>query len=610
MIVHDIVEALAQDVRSGKATPGTNAYKVGAYYDACMDTLTIEALGTKPIEATMARIAAIHSAADLPAALADLHRIQRLAPFGVSATLDLKNSSRMIVSVGPSSPLTLTLPTRNYYLSTAAPMQQLRDSLVAHVARVFQLSGESATDAAAHAKTVLTIETKFAQAMTDNVAMRNVDATYHLMSMAQVDSLTPHFKWEPFLRVQGAPTVTEINVEQPEFFRTMDEFLTSIPIEDWKAFLRWRLLDGLSRFTLPKRYAEEDFAFRTLLTGQREPQARWRSCTTATTSPSALGDAVGQAYIERTFPPAAKARVQGLVDEMIAVLHDQIQQLDWMRDATKQQALRKLAAFTSMTGYPDQWRDYSGLEVKRGEYQGNTDRWLAWSQTVTLAKVGKPVDKTEWWINTFTVDAFARPDRNLIVFPAGILQPPFFDPSADDAVNYGAIGATIGHELSHHFDDQGRRFDAQGNLTDWWTAADAEQYNVQAQRLVDQFNAYTVVDSTTHVNGMLTLSENIADLAGLKIAYLALERSLAKNGRPPLIDGFTPEQRFFLGYAQILRTLQRDEAAKVQVSLDEHAPPKWRVNGSLSNMPEFKAAWGCKDGDPMVRPEALRARIW
>jgi putative endopeptidase len=603
-IVREMVEKADRDMKAGTVTPGTNTYKVGAYFDACMDTMAIEALGTKPIEASMARIARIRSAADLPAALADLERSDGLAPFGVGAGPDLKNSNRLIANAGQGG---LTLPERNYYLSPDSSMRRFRDSLLAHVTRTFQLYGESEAEAKAHAQTVLAVETKFADASMDIVTRRDPTAVYHLMTVAQFDSLTPHFKWESFMAAQGAPAVKEINVAQPDFFKAMDGFVTSIPVDDWKTLLRWRLLNRTSA-SLPKRFADENFSFNKLFTGQRERVPRWKKCVNATTG--VLGEAVGQSYVDTAFGPAAKARAKAIVDNMVAVLGDRIQQLDWMSDSTKTEAHTKLASFTRKIGYPDKWRDYSKLDAKRGEYLANQRRGTAWSIATEWAKVGKPVDKSEWAMNAFEVNAYYNPIWNEIVFPAGILRPPFFNPDADDAVNYGAMGAVIGHEMSHGFDDQGRRFDAQGNLRDWWTKADADKYNAQAQRVVDQFNAYTVVDSSTHVNGKLTLGENIGDLGGLKIAYLAMERSMAEKGRPANIDGFTPEQRFFLGWAQAWRTLQRDEATKRQVNTDPHAPAKWRVNGPLSNMPEFAKAWGCKEGDAMVRPEALRARIW
>ena len=603
-VVHDIIEGAVKEMRSGAAKPGSNAYKIGAYYDACMDTTAIESLGVQPIEASMARIARIRTSADLPQALADLEHSDGLAPFGVGASADLKNSNRIIASAGQGG---LTMGERNYYVSTDTAMQRLRDSLVAHVVRTFELYGESPTDAQAHARTVLALETKIADASMDIVTRRNPSAVYHLMTIAQFDSITPHLSWESFLAAQGAPAVTEINVAQPDFFRAIDGMLTSVPVEDWKTLLRWRLLSAASP-SLPKRFADESFAFNKLFTGQRERLPRWKSCTARTTG--VLGEAVGQAYVDKEFSPAAKARAQAIVGNMVEVLGERIRQLDWMSDSTKQQALVKLSAFTRKIGYPDKWKDYTQLEVRRGAYFENQRLATAFGTARNWAKVGKPVDKTEWGMTPFEVNAYYNPTWNEIVFPAGILQPPFFDPRADDAVNYGAMGAVIGHEMSHGFDDQGRRFDAQGNLRDWWTKSDADKYNAQAQRVVDQFSAYTIVDSATHVNGKLTLGENIGDLGGLKIAYLAMEKALAKKGRPAKIDGFTPEQRFFLGWAQAWRTLQRDEAAKSQVNRDPHAPAKWRVNGPLSNMPEFAKAWGCKDGDAMVRPEPLRARIW
>ncbi len=604
LVVHDVIEAARKSVAAGGAKPGANTFRIGAYYDACMDTTTMESLGTKPIDASMARIARIQTSADLPQALADLEHSDGLAPFGVSPGPDLKNSNRIIANAGQGG---LTMGERSYYVSADTAMKRFRDSLVVHIARTFQLYGENAADAQAHAKTVLDIETKFAEASMDIVTRRNPSAVYHLMSVAQFDSITPHIKWESFLATQGAPAVAEVNVQQPDFFKAMDGFITSIPVEDWKTLLRWRLLNTASA-SLSSRYRDESFAFNKLFTGQRERLPRWKSCTSRTTG--VLGEAVGQAYVDKAFSPAAKARAKAIVETMVEVLGERIRQLDWMSDSTKQQAYAKLSSFTRKIGYPDKWKDYSQLEVRRGEYFENQRRATAWSTKTEWAKVGKPVDKSEWGMTPFEVNAYYNPIWNEIVFPAGILQPPFFDPNADDAVNYGAMGAVIGHEMSHGFDDQGRRFDAQGNLRDWWTTADADKYNTQAQRVVDQFNAYTIVDSATHVNGKLTLGENIGDLGGLKIAYLAMEKALAKKGRPAKIDGFTPEQRFFLGWAQAWRTLQRDEAAKSQVNRDPHAPAKWRVNGPLSNMPEFAQAWGCKDGDAMVRPEALRARIW
>jgi putative endopeptidase len=604
LVIRDVIDAAVKAVHAGSARPSSNVFKIGAYYESCVDTLAIDALGTKPIDATMARIAKISSAADLPAALAELEATNGLAPFGVGAGADYKNSNRLLTNAAQGG---LSIGQRDYYLSPDTSMRKIRDAFLGYAGKLFELYGESAADAKAHAQTVLDIETKFAQVSMDQVTQRNPNAVYHVMSIAQFDSIAPHFNWQAFISAQGGPNVTEINVQQPDFFRALDGFITSIPVNDWKTLLRFRLLHSAAG-SLPKRYADEGFAFAKLFTGQRERLPRWKSCGQRTTG--VLGEAVGEEYVKRQFTPDAKARARTIVDNMVSVLGEQIRQLDWMSDSTKTQALAKLAAFGRKIGYPDKWKDYSKLEVKPGEYYLNQRRAAAWGRAVNWAKLGKPVDKTEWPITVEQVNAGYVPSWNEIVFPAGVLQPPFFDPNADDAVNYGAIGAVIGHEMSHGFDDQGRRFDANGNLRDWWTKDDVAKYNAQAQRVVDQFNAYTVVDSTTHVNGKLTLGENIGDLGGLKIAYVAMQKSMAQKGRQPNIDGFTPEQRFFLGWAQVWRELQRDEATKAQVNSNVHAPAKWRVNGPLSNMPEFKAAWGCKDGDPMVRPDALRARIW
>ncbi len=604
-VVRNIEETDAKAVAAGTAKVGTNPYKVGAFFGACMDTMTIEKLGTTPIDASMARIAAITSSAQLPDALTALEKSDGLAPFGVGAGQDFKNSNRLIANAGQGG---LSLPEKSYYLSADTSMQRIRDAFVTHVANMFKLSGESDAAAAADAKTVLAVETKFAEASMDRVAMRNPNAVYHLMTVTQFDSLTPHIKWESFMAAQGAPAgVTEVNVAQPDFFRAMDGFLTSISVDDWKTLLRWRLL-STSATALPKRFGDENFSFQKLFTGQKQRLPRWQSCERITNAE--LGEAIGQQYVERTFSPAAKARAKAIVDNMVSALHDQIGTLDWMSDSTKRQAVTKLDAFTRKIGYPDKWRDYSHVDAKPGEYGANLKRFNDWSNARNWEKVGKPIDRSEWGMTPSEVNAYYNPLWNEIVFPAGILQPPFYDPAADDAVTYGAMGAVIGHEMSHGFDDQGRQFDANGNLRDWWTKADAEKYDVQAQRVVDQFNGYTVVDASTHVNGKLTLGENIGDLGGLKIAYLAMERALAKNGRPGKIDGFTPEQRFFLGWAQGWRTLQRDAAVKAQVNTNPHAPAKWRVNGPLSNMPEFAKAFGCKEGDAMVRPDSLRARIW
>jgi putative endopeptidase len=378
-----------------------------------------------------------------------------------------------------------------------------------------------------------------------------------------------------------------------------------VPAADWQAYLRWHLLNAASP-SLGSAFVNENFAFSSQLTGAKELLPRWKRCLQATDN--AIGEALGQAYVEKTFTPEAKQRALTMVKNLEAALQERLGRLAWMSDATRTQALGKLAAFEEKIGYPDKWRDYSALTLVDGPFVENVRRAASFERARNLRKIGKPVDKGEWGMTPPTVNAYYNPSRNEIVFPAGILQPPFFDPKADDAVNYGGMGAVIGHEMTHGFDDQGRQFDAEGNLRDWWTPQDAEQYKSRATLVSNQFDQYVSVD-TLKVNGKLTLGENIADLGGLTVAYEALQKALAGKPRPK-IDGFTPEQRFFLAWAQIWRTNTRPEFARLLVTVDPHSPGKWRVNGPLSNMPEFAKAFGCQAGDPMVRGPEQRAQIW
>jgi len=603
-VVHQILDDDVAAVRAKKVKPGSESWRVGTFYEACMDTTAIEALGTKPIEPEMQEIASISDSKALIARLGTLDARSGVAPFGFFVRPDTKNSSEEIANAGQGG---LGLPEREYYFRTDDKSKALRDAYVQHVGTMLTLSGESESQASADAQKIMDLETKLAQASMPRVAMRDPNATYHKMSLADMQKLAPDLDLTSTLHALGAPTVTEINVAQPDFFRALDTLLTTVPVETWKAYLRWHLVSGAGS-ALPSKFADENFKWSQRLSGVKEQLPRWKRC--AGTANGVLGEAIGQEYVKRTFTPAAKARALKMVDNLIATLRADIGQLAWMSDATKQRAVAKLDAFTRKIGYPDKWKDYSKLEVESGQYLANLHHASDWRRADNWSRLGKPVDRTEWGMTPPTVNAYYNPQMNEIVFPAGILQPPFFDPNADDAINYGAMGAVIGHEMTHGFDDEGRQFDPQGNLRDWWTPEDAAKYDTQAKLVIDQFNGYTVVDSSTHVNGKLTEGENIADLGGLKIAYLAMETSLKEKGRPGLIDGFTPEQRFFLGWAQVWREETRPEMARTLVNTNEHAPAKWRVDGPFSNMPEFKAAWGCKDGDPMVRPDSLRAHIW
>jgi putative endopeptidase len=608
-VVHGILDDDAAAIRAATVKPGTNQWKIGTFYASCMDTVGIAARGIEPLRSTLDAIAAINSTADLVRVFAAADRRSGIAPFAVGPSPDPKNNQETIVSASQGG---LGLPDREYYLKTDTRSEELRRQYVEHVSKMLQLIGEPQPQATADADKVMALESALARAALPRVAMRDPNAVYHKMSLAEFQRLTPHIDWHAYLAAVGGGRATTVNVRTPSFFSTLDSLITGLPLEDWKSYLRWHAASSGAPLLGPS-FVAEDFRFNsTVMRGVQEQEPRWRRCAAATNA--ALGWAVGQEYVKRNFTPEARARAAQMVDNLVSALRERITQLDWMSPATKRQATTKLDAFLRKVAYPDSWRNYSTLLVRPGAYFENVSSAAEWNRRRGWERLGKPVDRTEWSMVPPTVNASYSATLNQIQFPAGILQPPFFDPNADDAVNYGGIGAVIGHEMTHGFDDQGRQFDAQGNLRDWWTPEDATKYKTEAQRIVDQFNAYTVIDSTTHVNGRLTLGENIGDFGGLTVAYAALEKALAarraRGEKIVPIDGFTPEQRFFLSWAQIWREIQRPEAERLQVATNPHAPAKWRVNGPLSNMPEFKQAWGCKDGDPMVRPDSLRPRIW
>jgi putative endopeptidase len=606
----DVVHHLLEDaVQSVTRHPGTTMAKLGLYYGSCMDSARAESEGAKPIAPELARIDAIANTGDLTAEIARLHamfvpaRGERSAPlFSFGANQDAKHSTEVIAVAGQGG---LGFPDRDYYTKSDSASKALRERYVAHIAKTFELLRESTADAGAHAGQVMGIETALAQASMTNVQRRDPNAVYHKMTVAELAALAPTFDWNRYLQLRGIPDVTSLNVSQPDFMRTMGSMLKDVPLDAWKAYLRWEVVSEASPL-LSSAFVNEDFAFRRLLTGAREMQPRWKRCLVATDA--AMGQALGEEYVRRTFTPAAKARALAMVTNLEAVLHDRIAALEWMGDSTRARALAKLEAFGNKIGYPDKWRDYSALRLERGPFVANRWRVLEFENQYNMAKVSKPFDRTDWRFTVPTVNASYSPSGNEITFPAGILQPPFFDPAADDAVNYGGIGCVIGHEMTHGFDDQGRQFDKEGNLQDWWTADDAARFKVRADRVADQFDSYVAVGDV-HVNGHLTLGENLADLGGIAVAYAALERSLQGKSRT-LIDGLTPEQRFFISYAQIWRELTRPENVRTQVATNPHSPGHFRVIGPLSNLPEFARAFGCKPGDAMVRPDSLQARIW
>ena len=567
-----IVEKLAA---AAPAYPRTNDEKIGAFYASCMDTAAAEATGAKPLVPELARIALIRTTADLVSEVARLHRSGRSALFGFSGGPDFKNSALTIVNASQGG---LGLPDREYYFRPDSATAAVRAAYEQHVSRSLQLLGDAPARADSTAARIVALESAIARLHLTRVQRRDPNTNYHKMTLAAADSLTPHLEWGAFLQAAGSPAADSVNVGQPTFFKGLDSLLAGTPIADWRAYLRWHYVRPVMT-ALSAPFVREAFSFQSALTGVTEQQPRWRRCLGATGL--ALGDPLGQAYVRETFTPAARARALAMVDYLIAALDDRLHTLEWMGDSTRAQALAKLRAFGKKIGYPDKWRDYSALIVMRGAYIDNVLRAEAFATARNRERIGKPVDRAEWRMTTPTVNATYSASANDITFPAGILQPPFFDPEADDAVNYGGMGAVIGHEMTHGFDDQGRQFDA-----------------------------YTVVDSATHVNGRQTLGEDIADLGGLKIAYAAFQRSLAGKPRPPLIDGLSPEQRFFLAWAQIWRNKSTDQALRNQVLTDAHAPAVWRVAGPLSNLPEFALAFHCQQGDPMVRADSLRAGIW
>jgi putative endopeptidase len=608
--VQAIVNDDAKLVRGAETKPGTNEWKIGTFYMTCMDTVTMEAAGLQPIKAALDAIAAVKSTDDVVKAFGmkgtggggGRGGGGGLAPFSLGPQTDPKNSAMVIVSANQGG-LVLN---REDYIGTNDRAQKRRQEYVEHVTRSLVLTGESEAQARASANTVLALETAIAQVTIPQADMRDPNATYHKMTLAEFGRLTPRLDWTRYLQQQGARNVTSANVRAPTFFKALDSLVAATPVDSWKAYLRWHVTTG-AMGSLSSAFRKEAFHWQQVTSGVQLPEPRFRQCASATNG--ALGEAVGEEWIKRNFTPAAKARASKMVDNLVSALRDRINQLGWMAEPTKQQAVAKLDAFLRKVAYPDKWRDYSTLSIKSASYFENQRAVAEWNSARSWARVGKAPDRAEWSMTPPTVNASYSSSLNQIQFPAGILQAPFFDPSADDAVNYGAIGAVIGHEMTHGFDDSGRQFDAQGNLRDWWTPEDATKYKAAAQLVVDQFNAYTVVDDQSHVNGRLTLGENIADLGGLTVAYFALEKALGDKPRTK-IDGFTPEQRFFLGWAQIWRGLQRPEQELQLLKTNAHSPGKWRVDGPLSNMPEFRAAWGCEDGDAMVRAENLRARIW
>jgi putative endopeptidase len=599
-LLRGILEETATDRQAAARTPRR---QVGDFFASGLDTNRLEKLRFRPLAQDLKRIDRLKSATELVALLADFHEQDVNALFGAGVSPDARRSSIYAFELGQGG---LGLPDRDYYLKDTFAKQ--RDAYRAHVAKMLLLLGEKPADADAHGATVLELETALARVSRTRVELRDPNKNYNKVTTEELIAKHPATAWRAYLDGVGLAKLPYVIVGQPEFFSAVDGLLKDRPLADWKVYLRWHLLRNSAPF-LHAEVDQEQFAFYgKTLRGQEQQEPRWQRV--AKVIDGSIGEALGRLYVEKYFPPTAKQRMEELIGNLRAVFEDRLRKVDWMSDDTRAKALTKFSRFSQKIGYPVKFRDYATVEIRRDDYLGNVRRAARFESRRQTARVGGPVDKTEWHMTPQTVNAYFNPLQNEIVFPAGILQPPFFDLDADDAVNYGGIGYVIGHEITHGYDDEGRQFDPDGNLKDWWTEKDAKEFEARAKKLVEQYNGYEVLPGVK-VNGELTLGENIADLGGVSIAYEALQRLLARDPakRKPL-DGLTPEQRFFLSVAQACRSQARDAEAKRLVTIDPHSPGQFRAIGPHVNLAEFYDAFGIKEGAPMWRPVEARAKIW
>jgi putative endopeptidase len=578
--------------------------KIGDYYGSCIDESAAEAKGVEPLKPELTRIA---KAKDKAALIESVARVQLLGPnplFTFYSSSDLHSANDVIAYIDQGG---LSLPDRDYYLKDDAKMGAARKSLVEYATQLFTLTGQTPQQAADSAQAVLRIETALAQAAMDRTARRDPKTRDHKMTREQAVALAPNFYLNRFFTTVGSPQFSSLNVSNPDFFKQVNGVLESESLDALRTYVSWHLIDGAAPW-LSKPFVGANFKMQQALTGQSEIKPRWKRCVSATDG--ALGEALGQRYVEQAFGADGKQRMLKMVDALEGSLDQDIRNLPWMTEETKKQAKIKLDAIRNKIGYPDVWRDYSSLTIVRGDLLGNFLRANEFEAHRQIVKIGKPLDRNEWGMTPPTVNAYYSPSRNEIVFPAGILQSPFFDKQADDAVNFGSIGIVIGHELTHGFDDQGRKFDPQGNLRDWWTAEDGTEFEKRAGCIADEYSNFVAVDDLK-LNGKLTLGENTADNGGARVALMALEQMMADGqagSGAQTINGYTPEQRFFLGFGRGWCEKRRPEFSRMLVSVDPHSPGKYRVNGVVQNMPEFQKAFNCKAGQPMVRENACR--VW
>ena len=593
------LRGILEDASAPEPNRNTVTQKIGDYYASCTDEKAIEANGMDPLKPGLDRIANLDSKAeiaDVAAAMTDDNVL-----FRFDSIQDYRDANQVVADADQGG---LGLPDRDYYTKQDAKSQELRKAYLAHVQKMFELLGDNPETAAAEAQTVMRIETGLANGAMTRVERRDPKSLDHKLTTGELEKIAPDFHWQVYFSKVGLPSLGSLNVAVPNFFKTVNSEIEKESLQDWKTYLRWHLVHANAAH-LSSAFLNENFAFYgKTLQGQEQLKPRWKRCTEYVDD--YLGEALGQAYVEKYFSPQARQEAQKIVKEIQAAMEQDINSLPWMSAPTKQQALTKLHAMADKIGYPDKWRDYSKLEIVRGDNLGNVERARQFEFNRQLAKIGKPVDRGEWGMTPPTVNAYYDPQMNDINFPAGVLQPPAFDPTSDAAPNYGDTGGTVGHELTHGFDDEGRQFDARGNLRDWWTPDDAKEFQKRADCISNQYSGYTIVDDIK-INGKLTLGEDVADIGGLLLAWMAWKAD-TKDQKLESIDDLSPEQRFFVGYGQSWCGQTRDETKRLRATVDPHSPEKYRTNGVVSNMPEFHQAFHCKAGSPMVNTN--RCRVW
>jgi len=601
----DKLKLILDDAMQDKNAPkGSTDQLIGDYYGACMDESKVNARGIEPVKPYLAKIDGAKNMADLQKVMMQMQDMLIVVPFALSGSQDPHEPTMVMADISANA---LGLPEKAYYLGTEPRFSEARDKYKQHVTNTFKLAGWDDAKAAAGAQTVMVMETKFADATIAPAEARDPKTADHKMSFAELQALAPHLDWVEYFDHKKLPQSVDLNVQEPKFIKEFDRQWNETSLDDWKTYFQWHLLDQSAEY-LSDAFVEEDFSFNgKFLGGSSELKPRWKRCVE--TNDQLLGEALGQKYVEKYFPPEAKARMQEMVHNLLAAMKDDIGSLTWMSDATKQKALVKLSTFNPKIGYPDKWKNYSSVNIRRDTFFEDAMNGRRFFVEDDRSTIGKPVDRGRWGMTPPTSDAYYNPLLNEIVFPAGILQPPAFDVHAVDAVNYGAIGVVIGHEISHGFDDQGAQYDSTGKLNNWWTDEDLKKFQARGQCVADQFEGY-FIEPGVHHNGKLVLGESIGDLGGVKIAYLAYEKSLEGKPRPADIDGFTPEQQFFIAWGQFRGDEIRIEQQRSMMQVDPHPVAKYRVIGPLANTAEFEKAFQCKDDSPMMRPPDKRCTVW